>query len=80
MADLAGQAGSHPDLIGRVCRTYRGAPSATAPVRNLIGANMSFRRELFTAVGGFSQCDRPLLAHTRGLRRPSCAFAFASAA
>ena len=33
--------------------TYRGLPQATAPVRNLIGANMSFRRELFTYVTGF---------------------------
>jgi len=33
--------------------TYQGMPSAAAPVRNLIGCNMSFRREVFTAVGGF---------------------------
>jgi len=33
--------------------TYRGMPRYTSPVRNLIGANMSFRREVFTAVGGF---------------------------
>lgn len=42
-----------PEFDWVVGCTYRGAPSATAPVRNLIGANMSFRRELFTAVGGF---------------------------
>lgn len=35
--------------------TYRGLPTDTSPVRNLIGANMSFRREVFEAVGGFSQ-------------------------
>jgi glucosyl-dolichyl phosphate glucuronosyltransferase len=33
--------------------TYRGMPSATAAVRNLIGANMSFRRPIFGEVGGF---------------------------
>jgi glycosyltransferase involved in cell wall biosynthesis len=33
--------------------SYRGLPEQRAPVRNLIGANMSFRRELFTATGGF---------------------------
>jgi len=33
--------------------TYRGLPLSTAIVRNLIGCNMSFRREVFDAVGGF---------------------------
>ena len=33
--------------------TYRGMPTQVGPVRNLIGANMSFRREVFNAVGGF---------------------------
>lgn len=33
--------------------SYRGMPHATASVRNLIGCNMSFRREVFEAVGGF---------------------------
>ncbi len=33
--------------------TYRGMPSAAASVRNLIGCNMSFRREVFRAIGGF---------------------------
>jgi glycosyltransferase involved in cell wall biosynthesis len=33
--------------------TYRGMPTTTAPVRNLIGANMSFRREVFAEVGTF---------------------------
>lgn len=32
---------------------YTGLPTATATVRNLIGANMSFRREVFTQIGGF---------------------------
>ena len=33
--------------------TYRGMPQQTAAVRNLIGANMSFRRQVFETVGGF---------------------------
>src|SRR6185437_3183413 len=31
---------------------YRGLPTRRAPVRNLIGANMSFRRDLLLGVGG----------------------------
>ncbi len=33
---------------------YRGMPETTSLVRNFIGCNMSFRREVFVAVGGFS--------------------------
>ena len=33
--------------------TYRGMPTQTAPIRNAIGANMAFRREVFDAIGGF---------------------------
>jgi len=33
--------------------TYRGVPEHASPVRNLIGCNMSFRREAFEKVGGF---------------------------
>ena len=33
--------------------SYRGMPTATAPVRNLLGANMSLRSEVFAAIGGF---------------------------
>jgi glycosyltransferase involved in cell wall biosynthesis len=33
--------------------SYRGLPRESAPVRNFIGANMSFRRHVFDAVGGF---------------------------
>lgn len=33
--------------------TYRGMPAQAGPVRNLIGANMSFRRQAFSAAGGF---------------------------
>jgi GT2 family glycosyltransferase len=33
--------------------SYRGQPAQTTPVRNFIGANMSFRRLLLREVGGF---------------------------
>src|SRR5690606_16191546 len=33
--------------------TYKGMPTSAAPIRNLIGCNMSFRREVFQVVGGF---------------------------
>jgi GT2 family glycosyltransferase len=33
--------------------TYKGLSEATAPVRNLIGCNMSLRRSVFDGVGGF---------------------------
>jgi glycosyltransferase involved in cell wall biosynthesis len=33
--------------------TYRGLPEKTAPVRNLIAANMSVRRDVFDISGGF---------------------------
>jgi GT2 family glycosyltransferase len=34
--------------------SYAGLPDQPAPVRNLIGANMSIRRSVFDTVGGFS--------------------------
>lgn len=46
--------------------TYRGLPLATAPVRNLIGCNMSFRREVFDAVGGFRHGIGRIGAHPVG--------------
>lgn len=33
--------------------TYKGVPEKTASIRNMIGCNMSFRREAFEKVGGF---------------------------
>jgi GT2 family glycosyltransferase len=35
--------------------TYHGLPERPAPVRNLMGSNMSFRRSVFVTVGGFSE-------------------------
>ena len=34
--------------------TYRGLPASAAPVRNMIGCNMSFRRAVFGDLGGFT--------------------------
>src|SRR5262249_33717142 len=34
--------------------SYRGMPSGPRPIRNLLGANMSFRRDALLASGGFS--------------------------
>ena len=33
--------------------SYRGMPAGRAPVRNFLGCNMSFRREVFERIGGF---------------------------
>ena len=33
--------------------TYRGMPETVSKVRNIIGANMAFRQEIFAIVGGF---------------------------
>lgn len=33
--------------------TYRGLPTETAPIRNLIGCNMSYRREVIMELNGF---------------------------
>jgi len=33
--------------------TYEGTPKSAAPVRNLIGCNMSYRRDVVLSVGGF---------------------------
>ena len=35
--------------------TFRGMPCVNASVRNLIAANMSMRRDIFTSVGGFRE-------------------------
>jgi GT2 family glycosyltransferase len=42
-----------PEFDWVVGCTYRGHPTTAQPVRNLIGANMSFRRSALQAVGGF---------------------------
>ena len=57
-----------PELNWIVGCTYRGLPEHEAPVRNPIGANMSFRRPLFERVGGFAH----ELARTGGTALVSC--------
>jgi GT2 family glycosyltransferase len=42
-----------PEFDWVVGCTYVGMPTASAPVRNLIGANMSFRLEALAGIGGF---------------------------
>lgn len=43
-----------PEFDWVVGCSFVGMPRVAAPVRNLIGANMSFRREVFDTVGGFT--------------------------
>jgi glycosyltransferase involved in cell wall biosynthesis/GT2 family glycosyltransferase len=43
-----------PEFDWVVGCTHSGMPSERSPVRNLVGANMSFRREPLLEVGGFS--------------------------
>jgi glucosyl-dolichyl phosphate glucuronosyltransferase len=53
--------------------TYRGLPQSARPVRNLIGCNMSFRRELFEQIGTFRLgygCDETELSIRVGQRWP----------
>lgn len=51
--------GSGPDARGEldwiVGCTYTGQPTQRAPVRNLMGCNMSVRRSVFADVGGFAE-------------------------
>jgi GT2 family glycosyltransferase len=50
----AGRPGAFPEEFDWVVGcTYRGLREDAGPVRNVIGANMSFRREVLEAVGGF---------------------------
>ena len=48
-----GPPGSREEFDWVVGCSYRGLPTGCAPVRNLIGANMSFRRSVLAEVGGF---------------------------
>jgi glucosyl-dolichyl phosphate glucuronosyltransferase len=56
---LPGDAPYDPDATGEldwiVGCTYTGQPTVQAEVRNLMGCNMSLRREVFDRVGGFSE-------------------------
>ena len=48
-----GQAGSRPSSTGSSAAPTAGCPASGGTVRNLIGAAMSLRREVFERVGGF---------------------------
>lgn len=64
---LAGRPGWFPEEFDWVVGcTYRGMPVADGQVRNLIGCNMSFRREIFTALGGFRDGIGRIGAHPVG--------------
>ena len=67
--------------------TYRGMPETASPVRNLIGCNMSFRREVFEDLGGFTTgigrlgtrpvgCEETELCIRIGQRRPGSVILF----
>lgn len=54
-----------PEFDWVVGCTYLGMPERPAPVRNFLGCNMSFRRQVATRLGGFTSqlgriADRPL--------------------
>lgn len=46
--------------------SYRGLPQQASPVRNFIGCNMSFRREVFSEVNGFQEELGRVKAHPVG--------------
>ena len=59
--------------------TYLGMPTLRAPVRNLLGGNASFRRDVFEHVGGFiSGIGRDRASARSAARRPSSASGSAS--
>ena len=80
---LAGKPGWFPPEFDWVVGcTHSGMPSEPSPVRNPVGANMSFRRQALLGVGGFSEnlgrvgalpvgCEETDLSIRIGQRRPS---------
>lgn len=71
-----------PEFDWVVGCSYRGLPTVTGPVRNMIGSNMSFRREVFAEIGGFDPsvgrvganpvgCEETELCIRAGSRWPS---------
>ena len=52
---LPAEGGGRGELDWVVGCTYSGQPQVARPVRNLMGCNMSFRREVFLRIGGFSE-------------------------
>jgi glycosyltransferase involved in cell wall biosynthesis len=51
-----------PEFYWTVGCGYRGLPTEVAPVRNPIGATMSFRKTVFDRIGGFSKDLGPTMA------------------
>jgi GT2 family glycosyltransferase len=51
-----------PEFYWTIGCGYRGLPERIAPVRNTIGAAMSFRRSVFERIGGFSLHLGPAMA------------------
>jgi GT2 family glycosyltransferase len=71
--------------------SYRGLPTTRGPVRNFIGANMSFRRNLLLALGGFHTalgrigtrplgCEETELCIRMQRRHPDCVLLYEPAA
>jgi hypothetical protein len=67
--------------------SYRGLPEFAGPVRNMIGANMSLRREVFDEIGGFNEgvgrvgavplgCEETELCIRAGARWPGRTFLY----
>ena len=72
-----------PEFDWLVGCTYRGMPETTAPVRNLIGCNMSFRRGLVEELGGFRLgygCDETELCIRLHQRWPDAKLLYVPAA
>jgi glycosyltransferase involved in cell wall biosynthesis len=80
-----------PEFDWVVGCSYTGLPREPGPVRNLIGANMSFRREVFELVGGFTEglgrlgarplgCEETELAIRIRQRRPDARLRYDPAA
>jgi len=76
-----------PEFDWIVGCTYRGMPSSRRPVRNLIGANMSIRRDVIDEVGAFRDgigrvgtrplgCEETELCIRAGKRWPSGVFLY----
>lgn len=51
-----------PEFYWTIGCGYRGLPEESAPVRNPIGASMSFRKSVFDRIGGFSSYLGPNMA------------------
>lgn len=54
-ADFGGSRTPRGELDWVIGCTYAGQPEALSEVRNVMGCNMSFRRDVFDLVGGFSE-------------------------